>query len=323
MTLVEWPEGIYPKEQIFRLKTLTTQFISQYTAHVHVEERGGFRWVAEFSFELDNARARRMDAFIAKLRGAVGAVYVPDFRRQEITPTDLNSMDAYAEEIGLTFFEDRYDFDDQTNEEGLLVMEQAPHLGTEYDMPLGAGFDAILIFYDGVILLTEAGDQIAGVGIGFPLETEHGFTLTMEHGEALEITVEEGFVFETQDREHMPVQVGGGFIEGEGQSTLIKGAENELSIGGMAPYRTVIKMGESIMPELGQAHLIVGDVTTDINGFATIPIEPKLRTTITEQPLVLGGLKVLMRLTNDDAGDNPTVPPNISSYTLTFEQIVT
>ena len=38
--------------------------------------------------------------------------------------------------------------------------------------------------------------------------------------------------------------------------------------------------------------------------------------------LVLGGVTVLMRLTQDDAGENRTVPPNRSSYTLSFEQVL-
>ena len=79
---------------------------------------------------------------------------------------------------------------------------------------------------------------------------------------------------------------------------------------------------QSIMPVEGHAHLILEDVTTDINGLATVPIAPKLRTTISEQPLVLGGIKVLMRLTNDDAGHNRTIPPNRSTYTLTFEEVL-
>lgn len=320
MTLT-WPQGIYPKEQIFRLKTLTTQFISQYTAHVHVEERAGVRWVAEFTFELENARARKMDAFIAQLRGAVGAVYVPDFRRQMLKPV-LDSMDAYAEEIGLTFFEDRYDFDDQTHEDGLLTIEESPPLGGEANALFGGIFDALLLFEDDVTLLTEAGLDIWAENVGIPFETNRGYILTIEHGEALEIAVEEGYTLQTQVSEDIPLQVGGGFIEGEGQSTLITGSNRELLIGGLAPWRTVIKMGESIMPAEGHAHLILEDVTTDINGNAVVPIAPYLRTIVAEQPLVLGGLKVLMRLTSDDAGENNTVPPNRSSYTLTFEQIL-
>jgi hypothetical protein len=76
------------------------------------------------------------------------------------------------------------------------------------------------------------------------------------------------------------------------------------------------------MPSSGHGHLILEDVVTDINGFAVVSIAPRLRATITEQPLILGGIQVLMRLTGGDAGDNRTVPPNRSSYTLTFEQIL-
>ena len=88
------------------------------------------RWVAEFTFELENARARKLDALIAQLKGAVGQILVPDFRRLVQKPVTL-SMDAYADEIGLTFFDDRYDFDDDTNEDGFLTVEESPPLGAE------------------------------------------------------------------------------------------------------------------------------------------------------------------------------------------------
>ena len=104
--------------------------------------------------------------------------------------------------------------------------------------------------------------------------------------------------------------------------TLINGSERTLQINGLRPYTKVIPAGESIAPAAGHAHLILQDVITDIEGTAFVPIAPKLRTVITEQPLVLGGVTVLMRLTQDDAGENRTVPPNRSSYTLSFEQIL-
>lgn len=319
--ILDWPDGLYPATQIFRLKTITTRFISQYSGHVHVEERKGARWAAEFSFLLENARARDMDAFIARLRGAAHAVYVPDFRRRAEVPV-TQSMDAYAEEIGLTFFDDRYDFDDESLEDDLLSIEESPHLGCEDHPFIGGGFDAVLIFEDEITLLTEAGLTLLADGVGIPFETDLGFLLTLEHGEALEIAIHEGFVLQTQDSQDLPVQIGGGFYEGDGQPTLIEGGGRALLIGGLAPFRTVIKAGESIMPAKGHAHLIVQDVHTDINGFARIRVEPALRTVIAEQPLVLGGLCVLMRLSTDDAGENPTVPPSLSRYSLSFEQIV-
>ena len=316
-----WPDGIYPRSQKFHLKHPVTKFISSLTGQFQVLEREGVRWVAEFTFELEELRARDMDALIAELRGAVGQILVPDFRRNIAVPV-MDSMDAYAAEIGLTFFDDHYDFDDQTNEEGLLTVEESPPLGTEDNALFGGVFDSEMLFPDGVILLTEAELILLADNVGIPFETDRGYILTLEHGDALEIATHEGYILQTQEWEDVPVQVGGGFYEGDGQATLIEGGDRELLIGGLSPWRTVIKAGQSIMPADGHAHLILEDVTTDINGLAAISIAPKLRTTITKQPLVLGGIKVLMRLTNDDAGNNRTIPPNRSTYTLTFEQIL-
>lgn len=317
----EWPEGIYPRSQKFYLMPRSTQFASVLTGQVQAVERDAMKWVAEFTFELDGNRARILDALIASLRGAVGEILIPDFRRFEakaVTP----SMDDYAEDIGLTFFEDRYDFSDETHEEGFLATEQTPPLGAEQNALFGGVFNAIIIYKDGVTLLTEDDLILLADGVGIPFETDHGFLLTIEHGEALEIYAEEGYDLKTQGFKYISRQISGGFIEGEGQPTLLKGADRTLFIGGLAPWHSVIKAGAGIMPLEGHAHIILQDIETDINGIAIVPIAPRLRGAIIEQPLMLDGIRVLMRLVQDDAGDNPTVPPNRSSYTLKFEQIL-
>lgn len=320
MTL-NWPDGLYPRSQKFYLKHPNAKFVSSFTGQFQVLERDNVRWVAEFEFELENARARELDGLIAALRGSVEQILVPDFRRNIATPV-TDSMDAYAEEVGVTFFDDHYDFTDQTHEEGLLTVEESPPLGTEDNALFGGGFDAVLIFQDEITLLTETGLTLLADNVGIPFETDRGYIITLEHGDALEIAAHEGFILQTQDWEDVSLQVGGGFYEGDGESTLIKGGDRELLIGGLAPWRTIIKAGQSIMPSSGHGHLILEDVVTDINGFAAVPIAPRLRVGITEQPLILGGIQVLMRLTEGDAGDNRTVPPNRSSYTLTFEQVL-
>lgn len=320
--IFDWPEGIYPRTQKFYLLPRTTRFASNFTGQDQVLERDAVRWVAEFTFELEGNRARVLDALIASLRGAVGQILVPDFRRIMPAPV-APSMDDYADEIGLTFFEDRYDFSDQTHEEGFLATEQTPPLGAEQNALFGGGFDAILVFKDLVTLLTEDDLILLADGVGIPFETDRGFLLTIEHGEALEIYAEEGYELQTQSFEYIPRQISGGFIEGEGQPTLLKGGTRDsLLIGGLAPWHTVIKAGNGISPAEGHAHIILENVTTDINGYASVPIAPRLRATIIEQPLLLNGIAVLMRLTEDDAGENNTVPPNRSSYTLKFEQIL-
>ena len=167
-------------------------------------------------------------------------------------------------------------------------------------------------------LLTEAGDTLLADNVGIPFETDRGFLLTIEHGEALEICVEEGFVLQAENDDDLLVQVGG--FEA-GQPTLIDGSDRILQINGLRPYATVINAGRA-SPPLRHAHLIIEDVVTNIEGTAVINVVPDTAV-ITEQPIVLGGMAVLMRLTEDDAGNNPTVPPNRSSYTLSFEQILT
>ena len=78
----------------------------------------GARWVAEFTFELEKYSPRKLDALIAELRGRCwtnpccrisGGWYA--------RPVTLG-MDDYADEVGLTFFDDHYDFDDDTNDDG-------------------------------------------------------------------------------------------------------------------------------------------------------------------------------------------------------------
>lgn len=320
--IFDWPEGIYPRTQKYYLLPRSTQFASVLTGQDHVLERDAAKWVAEFTFELEGNRARILDALIAALRGPTGKILVPDFRRIAPTPV-APSMDDYADEIGLTFFADRYDFSDQTHEEGFLATEQTPPLGAEQNALFGGGFDAILVFKDHVTLLTEDDLILLADGVGIPFETDRGFLLTIEHGEALEIYAEEGYELQTQDFKYIPRQISGGFIEGEGQPTLLKGGtRNALLIGGLAPFHTVIKAGSGISPAQGHAHIILGDVTTDINGLAVVPIAPRLRAVVIEQPLLLNGIAVLMRLTEDDAGENNTLPPNRSLYTLKLEQIL-
>ncbi len=126
MTL-DWPEGIYPQSQSFYLAYPSARHISSYTGQFQVLGRDAARWFAEFEFELDAVRSRIMDGFIASMRGSVTPVLVPDFRRNKAVPV-TKSMDDYADEIGLTFFDDRYDFDDQTIEDGFLTYEEGPLL---------------------------------------------------------------------------------------------------------------------------------------------------------------------------------------------------
>jgi hypothetical protein len=91
---------------------------------------------------------------------------------------------------------------------------------------------------------------------------------------------------------------------------------------GLAPYREILSAGEGFMPRLGQSYLILNSVVTDIDGAVLIPIMPKLREAIPEQPLVVGMVKVLMRLVSDEAAENVTNHRLQTTYTLTFEEIL-
>ena len=234
-------------------------------------------------------------------------------------------MDDYAAEIGLTFFDDRYDFDDMTHEDGFLTTEETLQFGLEENLPLSADFEtAFLLFPDDVMLLTEAGDDLPGENVGIPLITEQGdIGLESSFGAPMEICLEEGFGLTTDLVEQIPVQVGGGFFEGEGQPTLIGGAFDKISIIGLPPFiGDVLFLGESIGTSPGRAHLLLSEPTTNIDGYAAIPIAPKIRELIVQQPLATGDAKVLMRLLDDEGGRNTTIRPAISIYQLRLEEVL-
>ena len=83
MTEIElnWPLDIRPGEQSFYIRTVSTQFKNPLTGQVQVLERDAARWVTKLSFVRSELDSRRLDALLAALRGAVGHVFVPDFRR--------------------------------------------------------------------------------------------------------------------------------------------------------------------------------------------------------------------------------------------------
>ncbi len=80
-TTVIWPLDLRPGSQSFYIRTVTVSFQSPLTGDVQVQERDGARWVAQMQFVRGVMDARRMDAMIAALRGPVGLIMMPDFRR--------------------------------------------------------------------------------------------------------------------------------------------------------------------------------------------------------------------------------------------------
>lgn len=323
MTTEEWPEIIFPVHQIYFVRADSGRF-DAFNGQVQGFARGGERWVATLDFRLDHKRAGILDALIGKLRGPVGKVLVPDFRRVKRRVV-TQSMDDYAAEIGATFFDDRYDFNDMTQEEGLLTTEEPVSLGLEENLLFAFDFEtALLLFPDNVTLITEAGEDLLGENVGIPFISEdEQINVTVDFGAPLEIDTEEGFIFDIFTGEKIAVQVGGGFFEGEGQPVLVGGAFNRISIDGLAPFaEKVLFSGETIGTSPGRAHLIIFDAGTDLNGYGRAFISPKIREAVVVQELATGGTKVVMRLLDDEAGFNSTLPPSLSTYQLRLEEIL-
>jgi len=80
-TIVIWPLNLRPATQSFFIRTNTIRFESPLTGHVQVQERDGARWLTQMQLVRGDVDSRRMDAIVAALRGPVGHVLVPDFRR--------------------------------------------------------------------------------------------------------------------------------------------------------------------------------------------------------------------------------------------------
>lgn len=317
---IVWPEGLFPTSQRLGLRTPNTRYAASLTGHVDATPRDSVRWIITLTFELENAKARQMEALIARLRGGSETVLVPDFRQCQPVPVTA-SLDAYADEMGLTFFDDGYDFDDQSHEWGTLATEQAPPLGTETHALCGSTFDAVLVFIDAIWLKTEDKVLISSdVALAFAME--NGGVLSLEHGDALQLASEQGYDLQTQEGELFSLQVGGGFIEGSGHPTLSAGSGSHLALSGLSPYQRIARAGDRIPVAEGHLHMVLQDVVTDINGNARITVAPRLRTEVMPQPLIFGGGTMLMRLMDDNAGENTTTAPNRSQYHLSFEQVL-
>lgn len=98
---INWPLDLRPAQQSFYIRTLTTKFENPLTGQVQVLERDAARWISKISLTRSEPDARRLEALLASLRGAVGHVFVPDFRR----PTAKGSLagDPYlASGLGTT-----------------------------------------------------------------------------------------------------------------------------------------------------------------------------------------------------------------------------
>ncbi len=325
MTDLIWPDGLLPSSQTYYLRNNTAIFRNTLTNQTQAVAREGTRWVAKLEFKLSQKSAAKLDALLAQLRGPAGTILVPDFRRL-VPRLILQSMSAYAEEIGPTFFTDHYDFSDQTNDDKGLALETALYLGTGEPIWLGDTYAMPMLWpYDDadIQLITETADEIWAEGVWVPFGLENGRTLALEWGEVLDFGQEDCPVILTENGETILTQLGGGFYEGDGDCTLTTGSDNGLLITGCAPWvENIIVIGDAIQTSTGRAHLVLDDVQTDINGRGNINIAPILREDVTTQSLKVDQICVRMRLISDDAGDNTTDITRLSSYQLEFEEIL-
>lgn len=80
-SLTTWPLDLRPREQSFYIRTLSTRFENPLTGQTQVLERDAARWVSKISLLRSEVDTRRVEALLASLRGSVGHVLIPDFRR--------------------------------------------------------------------------------------------------------------------------------------------------------------------------------------------------------------------------------------------------
>ena len=319
--MIAWPDNLRPIRQSFYLRETTIRFANS-QGGFQVAERAGRRWVADIDFRLSDIQAAQMDAFLASLRGPAGKVLLPNFMRMA-TRLVPQSMDDYAARVGATFFDDNHDFTDQLLFYGDLATEESVPLGMEVDSLFGENFDLLLVFPCDLQLVTEDYAEMLAENILVPFALEDGRLFSFGSAEPLEIGIEDGMELGCEDGTEILATRGGGFFEGVGQPSLNNGADSTLVISGCAPWtNNIAKSGETIAASSQRLHIVIADSVTDIDGRASIAIAPSLREVVTLGTLVLGGGAVLMRVIGDDAGKNETLPPGISTYRLTFEEVL-
>jgi len=196
-TIVIWPLNLRPATQSFFIRTNTIRFESPLTGHVQVQERDGARWLAQLQLTRGDVDSRRMDAIIAALRGPVGHVMMPDFRR-------LKARGSLA-----------------------------------------------------------------------------------------------------------------------GSPELVSGTGNTLSLSGFTPNaQGVLLAGDLIQTSTGRTHMVVQDINADVDGTAAVPIAPRLRDPVTAGALITNNCRVLMRLIDDEGGNNPTDNRMRSTFNLQLIEVL-
>lgn len=68
--------------------------------------------------------------------------------------------------------------------------------------------------------------------------------------------------------------------------------------------------------------MVVQDIDADENGEAAVPVEPRLRDPVEPGALVTDNCRVLMRLLDDQAGNNPTDNRMRSTFNLSLIEVL-
>ncbi|MCK6417914.1 MAG: hypothetical protein L6Q57_03120 [Alphaproteobacteria bacterium] len=108
-----------------------------------------------------------------------------------------------------------------------------------------------------------------------------------------------------------------------GSPQLDSGTGNVLSLSGFTPSALgVLLAGDLIQTSEGRTHMVVQNVNADEDGEASVPIAPRLRDPVEEGDLITDNCRVLMRLVDDDAGNNPTDNRLRSTFQLQLLEVL-
>lgn len=136
-----WPTDIIARDAEFWLQSHTAQFASPLNRKVEVQAfPGGTRWMLRLDFFLPRTKARRVDAFLARLRGALGTFRCWDHDR----PTPENGLTPHGAWVaGQTFPEPFSDTTLFTDGTGFAVTARP------YALRAGAARGATVLSFDG------------------------------------------------------------------------------------------------------------------------------------------------------------------------------
>lgn len=108
-----------------------------------------------------------------------------------------------------------------------------------------------------------------------------------------------------------------------GSPQLDAGTGNTLSLSGFIPHaQNILLAGDLIQTSAGRTHMVVQDVDADEDGEAVVPIAPRLRDPVETGALITNNCRVLMRLVDDEGGNNPTDNRLRSTFNLQFVEVL-